>query len=351
VDDETIAVRADERFDADAVERFVRRHVAGVPDGRLLVRQFPAGQSNLTYQLRIGDWEAVLRRPPLGPVAPRAHDVVREYKILDRLSRVFPLAPRPYVLCDEPALVGAPFYLMERRRGVVVDQTLPPAWPHDAARNRRIGEALVATLVDLHRVDWQAAGLADLGHPEGYLARQVVGWLGRWQRARTTADPPHVERLADHLRGSLPDSPPPSVVHNDFKLNNAMLDAAEPTRVVAVLDWEMATVGDPLSDLASTLVYWTEPGDEELMQGMMSATATPGFPRRSEAAELYARLSGRDLAHMDFYLAFAYFKLAVIVQQLHQRWHVGQTQDRRFAPYGELARRLVLEAARVAGCA
>jgi aminoglycoside phosphotransferase (APT) family kinase protein len=349
--DGTIEVRPDERLDAAAVERYVRARLPAIPEGAFQVRQFAAGHSNLTYLLRRGEWEAVLRRPPLGPVAPRAHDVAREGRLLERLSPVFPLAPTPILLCEDTAVIGAPFYLMERRHGLVVDRCLPADWPEDPVRNWRIGSALVSTLARLHDVDWQAAGLGALGRPEGYLGRQVEGWLGRWERARTHPDTPATERLAAHLRDALPPSPAPTVVHNDFKLNNTLLDPADPTRLVAVLDWEMATVGDPLSDLATTLVYWTQPDDPEHLRGMLSATATPGFPSRREAAELYARLSGRDLAHLDFYLAFAYFKVGVILQQIHYRWHVGQTRDPRFARLGQTADALVAEAARLLGAA
>jgi aminoglycoside phosphotransferase (APT) family kinase protein len=343
---DTIPVRADERFDAARVAEFLRAR--GVRVGELEVEQFPAGQSNLTFLLRSGEWEAVLRRPPLGPVPPRAHDVAREFRILRRLHPSFPLAPRPYVLCDDPSVLGAPFYVMERRRGLVLDQDLPSGWKSDAARHRAIAESLVRVLADLHAVDWQAAGLDEIGHPEGYLQRQVSGWIERYARARTT-DVQGVNVLTHWLQATLPTSPAATVIHNDYKLNNVVLDPAEPRRVTAVLDWEMATVGDPLSDLASLLVYWTEPGEAELMGGLRSVTAAPGFPSRRDVAALYGSLSGRDLANLTWYLAFAYFKVGVICQQIHVRWYRGQTHDARFARLGEVATWMIMQASKAAG--
>ena len=344
---DTIAVRSDERLPVERVADFLRRSGLTSVD-RLEVEQFPAGQSNLTYLVRAGDWEAVLRRPPLGPVAPRAHDMAREFHILERLHPSFPLAPSPLALCEDPAVIGAPFYVMERRQGLVLDQELPEGWTPDPALFLGITESMVRVLVELHAVDWQAAGLGEISHPEGYMHRQVTGWLDRFARARTS-DLAELAALSDWLVENLPESPPPTVIHNDFKLNNLRLDASDPRRVSAVLDWEMATVGDPLSDVASMLVYWTAPGEDELMGGLKSVTAEPGFPGRAQVRELYAQLSGRDLAQLDFYIAFAYFKLGVICQQIFYRWYKGQTHDERFASHGTVATNLIRKAAEIAG--
>jgi aminoglycoside phosphotransferase (APT) family kinase protein len=347
---ETIPVRADERFPSAPVARFLAQ--AGLGDvldaGSLEVEQFPAGHSNLTYLLRCGDWEAVLRRPPLGPVAPRAHDMVREYRLLERLHPSFPLAPKPLALCEDTSLIGAPFYVMERRRGLVLDQDFPPGWQPDPALHSAIADSLVHVLVDLHAVDWQAAGLGDLGRPAGYLQRQVSGWIERYRRAQTEPVP-EVEPLAGWLTARLPASPPATVIHNDYKLNNVLLDPADPRRLTAVLDWEMATVGDPLSDLASLLVYWTAPGEADLMGGLKSVTAEPGFPSRQYLLERYARFSGRDLSGLDYYVAFAYFKVGAICQQIYVRWYNGQTHDQRFAGHGAVATNLIRRAAEIAG--
>jgi aminoglycoside phosphotransferase (APT) family kinase protein len=199
-------------------------------------------------------------------------------------------------------------------------------------------------------VDWQSAGLGEISHPDGYMQRQVSGWIDRFARARTE-ELSEVGRLSAWLVDRLPDSPMPTVIHNDYKLNNLLLDAGDPRRVTAVLDWEMATVGDPLSDVASLLVYWTAPGEDELMGGLKSVTAEPDFPRREQIRELYARLSCRDLSNLDFYIAFAYFKVGVICQQIFYRWYKGQTHDERFAGHGAVATNLIRKAARIAGVA
>jgi aminoglycoside phosphotransferase (APT) family kinase protein len=344
---ETIAVRPDERFDEERVSAFLRE--SGIEVGALEVEQFPAGQSNLTYLLRSGDWEAVLRRPPLGPVAPRAHDMAREFHILDHLHPSFSLAPRPYVLCEDTSLIGAPFYVMERRHGLILDQDLPAGWSPSPELHHGIAESVVRVLVDLHAVDWQSAGLGEIGRPEGYMRRQVGGWIERYSRARTV-EIAGVDELCSWLDDNLPESPEPTVVHNDYKLNNLLLDGTDPRRINAVLDWEMATVGDPLSDIASLVVYWSEPGEAEtIMAGLRSVTSEPGFPARDEIVELYSRLSGRDLSGLRWYVAFAYFKLGVIIQQIYYRWYKGQTHDERFAGHAELATNLIKKAASVAG--
>lgn len=346
---DTIPVRADERFSVARVSEFlIESGLGGFDPETIEVEQFPAGHSNLTYLLRSGDWEAVLRRPPLGPVAPRAHDVTREFHILQRLHPSFPLAPQPFVLCEDVEVIGAQFYVMERRRGLVLDQDLPLDWQPDADLHRAITESLIAVLVELHAVDWRAAGLDTIGHPEGYMQRQVTGWIDRYERARTP-EAPEVTRLAAWLSDGLPQSPPATVIHNDYKLNNMLLDPRDPRRITAVLDWEMATVGDPLSDLASLLVYWTGPGESEMMGGLKAVTGAAGFPTRPEIAQMYAQSSGRDVASLDWYVAFAYFKVGVICQQIYYRWFKGQTHDERFAGHGGVATNMLRQAASVAG--
>lgn len=345
---ETIPIRPGEELDLAAVAAYLRQHLPGLPGGPLQVEQFPAGASNLTYLLRLGAWEGVLRRPPLGPVAPRAHDMEREQRVLALLHPVFPLAPRPLLFCADPAVTGAPFYVMERRHGVVVDRAWPQGWPADPDLRRRISAAVVDVLAALHAVDWQAAGLGEIGRPEGYLERQVNGWISRWERAQT--DPvPGVAALCPWLVTRRPPSPPATVVHNDYKLNNIMLDPAAPDQVVAVLDWEMATVGDPLADVAGLLAYWSEPADAAILgPAYVSATALPGFLRRRELLEQYAGRSGRDVSAMGWYIAFAYFKIAVICQQIYYRWRQCQTRDERFGAFGQLAAAMIQRAVRVA---
>lgn len=343
-DEGTIAVRDGEDFDRARLLGYLRAELTGVPEEALAVRQYPSGASNLTYLLRSGDWEAVLRRPPLGPLPPKAHDMIREARLLQRLHAAYPLAPNPYLICDDPVLLGVPFYVMERRHGVVLDDSFPVAIEPTPARCRAISESVVAALVQLHAIDWRAAGLTDLGYPDGFLARQVKGWIGRYAAAKTD-DSPEIAELADWLQTHLPTSPAPTIVHNDFKLNNLLLAAGELAPVVAVLDWEMTTIGDPLFDLGVSLSYWVEAADPPALRAILpTVTDRAGFYSRREFMARYAALSGRDLGAIDYYLTFAYFKLAVILQQIYARWHRGQTRDERFRTFGERARLLIAHA-------
>ena len=341
---DTIRVREGEDFDLEAVERYLRDHVDGLPEGELEVRQFPSGASNLTYLLEVGEWEGVLRRPPMGPIPPKAHDMGRESRVLVRLHEAYPLAPKPYFFCEDESVIGAPFYVMERRKGVVVDDEFPEGVEPTRELCRGISRTVADTLAELHAVDPDEAGLGDLGRPEGFLERQVKGWIGRYEKARTD-EIERVETLTGWLVRDIPESPEPTIIHNDYKLNNLVLDPEDLTRVRAVLDWEMATVGDPLFDLAVSLSYWTEPDDpQELKVVMPTVTSTPVFMTRGEFMERYAQVSGRDLSEMHWYMVFGYFKLAVILQQIYARWKNGQTQDERFADFGDRVRTLILHA-------
>ena len=346
--DDTIAIRTGEDFDHAAIERYLRSAVPGVPAGSLEVRQFASGRSNLTYLLQVGDWEAVLRRQPLGPVPPKAHDMLREARLLRKLHAFYPLAPEPYAICEDPSILGVPFYIMERKHGVVLDDRFPPTIQPDPDLCRRISETVVTTLVQLHAIDWQAVGLEEFGHPDGFLARQVHSWIERYRKAQTD-EIPEVDPLVTWLERHIPPSPPSTIVHNDFKLNNMLLGADDLTRVNGVLDWEMTTIGDPLFDLGVTLSYWiTDDDPVELRSLMPTVTSTPGFITRGEFMRRYAEQSGRDLAPMHFHMTFAYFKLAVIIQQIYARWKRGQTQDPRFSMFGYGVRALMLHAARLA---
>ena len=341
---DTIRVREGEGFDLEAVERYLREHIDGLPEGELKVRQFPSGASNLTYLLEVGDWEGVLRRPPFGPVPPKAHDMGRESGVLMRLHEAYPLAPKPYFFCDDESVIGAPFYVMERRRGVVVDDEFPEGVVPTRELCQGISRAVADTLAELHAVEPGEAGLGDLGRPEGFLKRQLEGWIGRYEKARTD-EIGEVGPLTDWLARGVPESPEPTIIHNDYKLNNLVLNPGDLTEVRAVLDWEMATVGDPLFDLAVSLSYWTEPGDSpELKEVMPTVTSTPGFMTRAEFVERYAEKSGRDLSEMHWYMVFGYFKLAAILQQIYARWKKGQTKDERFADFDGRVRTLILHA-------
>lgn len=341
---ETIRVREGEDFDLGTVEQYLRERIDGLPEGDLKVRQFPSGASNLTYLLEIGDWAGVLRRPPLGPIPPKAHDMGRESGILAKLNAAFPLAPKPYFFCDDESVIGAPFYVMERRLGVVIDDSFPEGVEPAEELCRGVSRTVVDTLVELHAVDPWEAGLGDLGKPEGFLERQTHSWIGRYDKAKTD-EIEEVAPLTEWLARDIPRSPAPTIIHNDYKLNNLILDPEDLTDVRAVLDWEMTTVGDPLFDLAVSLTYWVEPSDSEyLKQVLPTVTDTPGFMTRREFIDRYAEESGRDLSDMHWYMVFGYFKLAGILQQIYARWHKGQTKDERFANFDERVRTLILHA-------
>jgi aminoglycoside phosphotransferase (APT) family kinase protein len=304
------------------------------------VEQFPGGHSNLTYLVRAGERDYVLRRPPLGPVAPKAHDMAREYGVLQAVHPHFPPAPDVYALCEDIGVIGAVFFLMERRQGVVIRGEMPAAF---AAEAGRISRAFVDCLAALHSIDIERYGLAQLGKPEGYLERQVRGWTDRWNRAKTE-EMPEMERVMRWLAERIPASGPPTLVHNDYKLDNLMLDAGDPSRIVAVLDWEMATVGDPLSDLGLTLCYWTLTDGRERV-----VTTEPGWYSPQELAEHYAARTGRDCSRIQYYEVLGIFKLAVILQQIYFRWVKGQTQDERFRTFDQRVKHLVAAAAERVG--
>lgn len=312
----------------EQIESYIRSQLSGLPAEPMQVRPFSAGYSNLTFAIRIGEWEAVLRCPPLGPIPPKAHDMEREYHILRKLHPVFPLAPKPYFLGNDPAVMARPFYVMERKVGVVLDDCLPSQYEAIPDVGRLISHTLVNTLVQLHEIDLEKTGLSEIGRPEGYLERQVHSWIKRYHQSQTD-EIGVTDEIEQWLLSHLPVSPSPTIVHNDFKLNNMMLSMDDPREAVAVFDWEMCTSGDPLTDLGSTLAYWTEQG--EAFTGLTSVTTLPGFLSRREFAQLYAEKSGRNLDSMHYYLAFAFYKVGVILQQLYARWKHGQAQDERFS--------------------
>jgi aminoglycoside phosphotransferase (APT) family kinase protein len=326
-------VRAGEEIDAAALDAFLARELtdwSALP-GALEIQQFPSGYSNLTYLLRKGRAELVLRRPPFAVQVKGGHDMAREFRVLTGLEGVYAAAPRPLAYCEDEGVIGAPFYVMERRRGLVLRRELPERLAGDPDLMRRMCLALVDNLASLHAVDTTAAGLDGLGKPEGYVRRQVEGWIGRWQKAKTD-EVPEIERIAGWLVERMPPDGDATLVHNDYKFDNVMLDPEDPTRIVAVLDWELCTRGDPLMDLGTTLGYWVEAGDDPAWQAMaFGPTMAPGAPSRHELAERYAERTGRDVSNMVYYYCFALLKIAVIVQQIFYRYHKGFTRDPRFA--------------------
>lgn len=334
---DTRPIRASEQLDWDAVESYVRVRLAALMEGRLdvatpmRVAQFPGGHSNLTYLLRFGNQEFVMRRPPFGPVPPKAHDMAREYRILEAVHPVYSLAPRPLLLCEDETITGSIFYVMERRRGLVVRTKEPPELADKPAERRRASKAIINALADLHNVDIAAHGLVALGKPVGFVERQVRGWSDRWRGSRTSKLP-EMDALASWLAERLPRDPlRPTMVHGDFKLDNVMLSPQDVGRVVAVFDWEMSAVGDPLVDLGIILAYWVHVSTASQDDAVSSVTQQPGWFMREEILERYAARTQLDVKDIAFYEVFALFKLAVVLQQIFYRYHRGQTDDPRFA--------------------
>ena len=338
-DPEVMAVRSDEQLDLARLEPWLR---ANLPDatGPLTLQQFGGGHANLTYLLQFDDTEYVLRRPPLGPIAPTAHDMRREHRVLARLGEAFPLAPPSYALCIDPEILGVDFHVMERRHGIVIRSELPASLEGRPELNRRLGEMIVDVLADLHQVDPGSVSLGDLGRPEGFAERQLDGWSRRWHAAKDqeVAD---VDRMLQWLQAAVPVPQVTALLHNDYKLDNLMVDPSDPATPVAVLDWDMATRGDPLVDLGYLLNFWNEARDDPRWHHVSRMpTHHAGFPTRAEVVERYARRTGLDLEAVAWYHVFGVFKLVVIVQQIYIRFLRGQTQDQRFAGYGERVRDL-----------
>ena len=333
--DHPAAVRAGEELDLARLEPYLQGHFSG-SSGPLTAEQFPSGHSNLTYLVRLGGREMVLRRPPFGSKVKTAHDMGREFRVLSKVHPAYPAAPKVLLYCDDESVLGAAFYLMEPIRGVILRRDPPAGLPFPAETARRLSESFMDNLARLHALDYAAIGLGDLGKPQGYLERQVRGWSERYAGSQTH-DYPEVARICTLLIERMPPTSDATLVHNDYKYDNIVLDPAEPTRIVGVLDWEMATIGDPLTDLGTALAYWVDPQDpEELQKIRWCPSTSAGSLTRAELVERYARATGRDVTGMVFYLAFARFKVAVIVQQIYFRFRQGLTKDARFAAMPEV---------------
>lgn len=337
--DSSRPVRTGEELDVARLELYLRGHFPGL-DGELVVKQFPSGHSNLTYSVSLGAKEMVLRRPPFGSKVKSAHDMGREYNVLAKLHAAYP-APRPLLYCTDESVLGAPFYVMERVRGVIIRRNLPQGLELAPETTRKLSESFIDNLAALHGLDYSALGLAELGKPQGYLERQVRGWIERYYGSKTH-ELPEVEPLSAWLREHMPANSAGTLIHNDYKYDNMILDPTNITRVKAVLDWEMCTLGDPLTDLGTALAYWIDPGDPPEMQMVRwGPTIIPGMLSRAELAQRYAEKTGRDLSGIVFYYVFAMFKVGVIIQQIYYRYFHGMTKDERFASLGEVAKTLM----------
>lgn len=333
-DREVIEVRADEKLDTTRLEPWLRENLPET-DGPFDMAQFGGGHANLTYLISFGDNEYVLRRPPLGPIAPSAHDMGREHRVLKDLWREFALAPQSFVFCDDEKIIGAPFHVMERRHGFAIRTELPDDYDWTRELCGRVGNMAIDSLAALHLADPAKAGLGDLGHPDGFVERQLSGWSKRWEAAKNEAFP-EVAKVIAWLEREIPSSPTVSLLHNDFKLDNMLVAHDDPGRAVAVLDWDMCTRGDPLMDLGYALTFWGEAGDDpRWISAASMPTWNEGFPSRADFIQRYAKATGFDCSHAHWYQVFGAFKIAVILQQIYIRFLRGQTQDERFSVFGE----------------
>ena len=326
--DQAKAVRKGEQLNENALKDFLVKSLG--KKGQLSIQQFPSGFSNLTYLIEFAEKEYVLRRPPFGANIKSGHDMGREYKILSALDGHYDKAPKPIVFCEDLNILEAPFYLMERVKGTILRASTPQAEMPSPAQFQTLSSNLVDTLVELHQLDYNAIGLGDLGNPEGYIERQVVGWSKRYQKAKTS-EVKEMEATALWLNENMPNSHTASLVHNDFKYDNLVLTPDHNLQVKAVLDWEMTTLGHPLMDLGTTLGYWIHHTDPEFIaQNQLNLTTQKGNPTRGELAEMYANKSGQNIDDIVFYFVFGVFKIAIIVQQIFYRYSLGHTQDPRF---------------------
>jgi len=337
LDCDTAPVRPGEELDVQALTEWLQGRIDGVERG-IAVKQFSSGHSNLTYLLKINGCEYVLRRGPLGPVAPKAHDMAREFHVLQMVHPHFPEAPAVFHLCENPGVIGAVFFIMERRHGLILRDQVPPRLAGTPNYSQQISEALVDCLVRMHAIDVTKTGLIVLGKPSGFLERQVQGWADRWNRAKTD-DQPNMNDVIHWLGDRIPVSPSPTLVHNDYKLDNVMICADSEIGIEAVLDWEMTTIGDPLADVGLTLCYWAW-APQIHTRAAPAITSSSGWYNRDQFVQRYAEKSGRDLTNVGYYEVLGIFKLAAILQQIYYRFRRGQTQDPRFQNFGESVRSL-----------
>jgi aminoglycoside phosphotransferase (APT) family kinase protein len=323
--------------DLAALRGWFGREVEGASGEPLWAELIAGGRSNLTYVVGDGTSEWVLRRPPLGHVLPTAHDMAREYTVMRALAGTAVPVPRALAFCDDVAVNGAPFYVMSKVDGVIL-RTAADMAELTPAQARACSEDLVDVLAAIHAVDYAAVGLDEFGHPDGFMARQVRRWGEQWERSKA-AELPAIDELARRLRAALPESPPPTIVHGDYRLDNTMLASDDPGRVVAVLDWEMSTLGDPLADVGLFLLYWGQ-ADAQVIATGAGIDPSKGFLTRQEVIDRYASATGTALDSLDWYEAFAAYKLAIIVAGIHARYLMGKTLGEGFDTMGDMIARL-----------
>ncbi|MDB5987298.1 MAG: aminoglycoside phosphotransferase [Nevskia sp.] len=327
-------MREENVFDPARILPFLKSQIPDLVDAPLELQQFPGGASNITYLLKIGTRELILRRPPAGAKARSAHDMSREVRVLAALAPHFP-CPRPLAYCEDESLIGSTFFVMEKIRGIILRRDLPNGVQYDPAHARRLCLNLFDTLLKLHSLDYQAIGLGDLGKPQGYVERQISGWCERFEKVWTDDVPRYETVMAWLKRHMPPDSPRPGLIHNDYRFDNVVLSPDDEETIIGVLDWEMCTVGDPLMDLGSTLAYWIQADDPAPLQTVrMQPSNLPGMLSRDDVMRHYCERSSRQIDNFDFYYVFGQFRLAVIAQQIYYRFKLGQSNNPRFEAFG-----------------
>lgn len=336
----TKPVRKDEQLDWNALDRHLKTvipNLAGKPE----VSQFHGGNSNLTYRIHYATEDLVVRRPPFGTKAKSAHSMIREYRIMNSLKPVYPAVPDTLYYSDDESIIGSEFYVMRQVPGQVIKETIPPQWQFTSQDTRRFCLSFWDKLIELHQVDYLAAGLADFGHPEGYAKRQVLGWNGRFERAMT-ADVSDFIDVRDWLAENIPaQNNRHAVLHGDFRIDNVILSKEDPCHILAVLDWEICALGDPLMDLGNALAYWTQADDPVYLKNLITQpSAAPGMLRRREILDYYQQKTGTDTSDFIFYEVYGYWRNAVILQQIYYRFFHGQTADQRFKIFGQLVEQL-----------
>ncbi len=339
--DEPGSVRSGEQIDEQALRLHLASKLEQFDDTQALtIQQFPGGHSNLTYLIKQGDSEYILRRPPIGSQVKTAHDMSREYRVLSKLGPVYSKAPTPLYLCEDESVLGSHFYLVQRMRGFIVRKDFPDTMTTTPELRRGMCNSLLTTLSELHSFDYEKIGLGQLGRPQGYTERQVQGWTRRYHDAKTD-DIDAVESVGRWLSDNLPPELESTLIHNDFKFDNLVLDPENPTAVVGILDWEMATLGDPLMDLGTALSYWVQANDPPTLHAFRFApTHLEGMMSRAEVAAAYGQASGRSMEHILFYYVFGLFKSVGIVQQIYYRYKQGLTLDPRFGQFIHAVRAL-----------
>jgi aminoglycoside phosphotransferase (APT) family kinase protein len=330
--DKAADVRTGDEINAEAVSKFVKEHVPGL-EGAMKVHQFKGGASNLTYQLDFDNASFIMRCPPAGTKAKSAHDMGREFTVMQKLKPVYPYVPDMIALTRDESIIGREFYIMEKLIGIIPRANLPKGMDMSEEQVRKLCTNVIDKMIELHKVDYNAAGLADLGKGAGYVQRQISGWSDRYIKAKTD-NVPDFARVMKWLGDHMPQDIATCVIHGDFRFDNVVLDPADPTRVIGVLDWEMATLGDPLMDLGNSLAYWVEVGDPVQMQmTRRQPTHLPGMMTRDEVVKYYCTAMGYGEVDFTFYRIYGLFRLAVIVQQIYYRFHHGQTDNPLFGSF------------------